>query len=58
MKLSREEAEQVIKKSNVVSTSVKQGKKEIQIHMELENAQTCIVTYDRNTHKKSYKLNT
>ena len=57
MKLSREEAEQVIKKSNVVSTSVKQGKKEIQIHMELENAQTCIVTYDRSTHKKSYKLN-
>lgn len=56
MKLSREEAEKVINTSNVVSTSVKQGKKEIQIHMKLSNAQTCIVTYDRSTHKKSYML--
>ena len=56
MKLSREEAEQVINTSNVVSTTIKQQKKEIQIHMKLENAQTCIVTYDRSTHEKSYKL--
>lgn len=56
MKLSREEAEQVINTSNVISTSVKQGKKEIQIYMKLANTQTCIVTYDRSTHEKSYKL--
>ena len=56
MKLSREEAERVITATNVVSTSVRQRKQEIEIHMKLENAKTCIVTYDRNTHTKSFKL--
>lgn len=57
MKLSREEAEQLIDSVQVLSTRVKQRKKEIQIHMQLSNAKTCVVTYDRETHQKSYRLN-
>ena len=56
MKLSREEAEKLINSSDVVSTSLNQKQKEIQIRMELSNSQTCVVTYDRRTHEKSYHL--
>ncbi len=56
MKLSREQAEKIINTSNVISTSVKQYKREIQVHMTLDNSQTCIITYNRGTHKKSYQL--
>ena len=56
MRISREEAEKLIDASQVLSTSVNQRHKEIQVRMELSNEQTCIVTYDRQTHKKSYKI--
>ena len=56
MKISREEAEKLIDTSQVLSTSVNQKHKEIQVRMELSNSQTCIITYDRQTHQKSYKI--
>ena len=56
MKISREQAEQLIDSAQVVSTSINQKRKQIQIRMELSNAQTCVVTYDRLTHQKSYQL--
>ena len=56
MKISREEAEKLIDTSQVLSTSVNQKHKEIQVRMELSNAQTCVITYDRQTHQKSYKI--
>ncbi len=56
MKISREEAEQLFDSVQVLTTSVKQRKKEIQIHMQLSNSKTCVVTYDRETHQKSYSL--
>lgn len=56
MNISREEAEKLIDASQVLSTSVRQKQEEIQVFMKLSNAQTCIVTYDRQTHQKSYKI--
>ncbi|MBN1478775.1 hypothetical protein JXA70_00730 [candidate division KSB1 bacterium] len=56
MNISREEAEKLIDASQVLSTSVNQQQKQIQVRMELANAKTCIVTYDRQTHQKSYQI--
>ncbi len=56
MKMSREEAEKLINSSEVVATTVRQKQQEIQVHFKLSNSQTCIVTYNRSTHKKSYRL--
>jgi hypothetical protein len=56
MNISREEAEKLINTSQVLSTSVQQKQLEIKVLMKLDNAQTCIVTYDRQTHQKSYKI--
>ena len=56
MNISREEAEKLIDASQVLSTSINQKHKEIQVLMKLSNEQTCIVTYDRQTHQKSYKI--
>lgn len=56
MKVSREEAEKLIDAVQVISTSVNQQQKQIQVRMELSNAKTCIITYDRQTHQKSYQI--
>jgi hypothetical protein len=56
MKISREEAEKLIDTSQVLSTSVDQQSKQIKVRMQLANDQTCVVTYDRKTHEKSYQI--
>lgn len=56
MYLSREQAENLIQSSQILSSQVKQSTNEIQIHLQLSESETFIITYDRLEHKKSYKI--
>ena len=55
-KISREQAEQLFDETEVINSSIHQDKDQLRVIMELSTSQSCHVTYNFKSKKKSYYL--
>ncbi|NQT26893.1 hypothetical protein HQ585_16170 [candidate division KSB1 bacterium] len=53
-RISREEAETMFQKSNVVSSKIEKDRHGLRVLLKLENKIGCIVKYDADAQTKSY----
>ena len=56
MKISREEAENILNSFNVVSSTTEQEGGKLSVNLNLSDNRTCVVKYDRKNQQKSYYL--
>jgi hypothetical protein len=55
-KISRKEAELLMKRFSVVSSNIEQDLDELRVRFKLTDRQSCLVTYDLADQSKSYYL--
>ena len=54
IEISRDEAETLFLKHEVINSRLNQSKRELNIHMTLSDQSTCLIKYNLTTHTKSY----
>lgn len=57
-KITREQAEQLFEKENVINSKIEQDKNELCISMTLSNNKSCLIKFDIKSRQKSYFLET
>ena len=55
-KISRQQAEELFLKSDVLNTQIRQNKKELRVIMTLSSNKSCHVTYNFKNKEKTYHL--